>query len=206
MIVKTAEFLLGAVRPEQFPHLELPQIVFAGRSNAGKSTLINSLLNMKNMVRVSREPGKTREINFFLVNKKFLAVDLPGYGYARVSYNRRLSWGNVILSYLNYSASSACFVIAVDIRRGVQELDQMLFSLLQSKHVPFKVVLTKTDKLSGTEIQKAVHRSLPLCLGADQIILFSKNQPVGRDNLWKVLHQFIELSICSPIVPKPCGR
>ncbi|HWR61250.1 MAG TPA: ribosome biogenesis GTP-binding protein YihA/YsxC, partial [Clostridia bacterium] len=116
MIIKTCEFLKSAVLKEQYPELDLPEIAFSGRSNVGKSSLINSLLNRKKLVKVSSNPGKTRTINFFLVNEQYVMVDLPGYGYAAVSKSEKQSWGRMIEDYLKYRENLRNVVLLVDIR------------------------------------------------------------------------------------------
>jgi len=166
------------------PETTLPEIAFAGRSNVGKSSLLNSLVRRKAFARVSRTPGRTREINFFEVNGRFVLVDLPGYGYAQISKTRRAEWRPLIEGYLRGSANLRGVVLLLDIRRDPSEDDLRMLDFLGEVGTPTIVAITKVDKLSphaGVARVQALTESLGL--DADQVIPFSAHTGRGRDEL-----------------------
>lgn len=188
MLIKSAEFITSAVRPQQYPSADLPEFAFAGRSNVGKSSLINTLVSRKKLVLTSSTPGKTRLINFFRVNDAFMLVDLPGYGYARVSEVERRRWRPMIEQYLAERESLKAVVVILDIRRTPSEEDVRLLDWLERREIASVLVVTKADKLSKT----AQARQMQLI--ADQLrvdsgewVLFSAKSGLGRDVLWKTL-------------------
>lgn len=148
--------MLGAVAPDQFPREGLPEIAFAGRSNAGKSTLLNRLLNRKKLARVSRTPGCTREVNFFRVDDQWILADLPGYGFARVAAGRRGDWNQVLDRYFRGRRELRAVVLLLDIRRGVTDLDQRMLNLLAQSGLPYLPVASKTDKLASNPRRAAL--------------------------------------------------
>ncbi|MEE4314489.1 MAG: ribosome biogenesis GTP-binding protein YihA/YsxC [Desulfofustis sp.] len=178
------EFVVSAHRLDQLPQDNLPEIAFAGRSNVGKSSLLNTLLNRKQLVKVSSRPGKTTGLNYFLVEKAAYFVDLPGYGYAKVGKDLRSQWGKLITSYLQTRSQIACVVVIMDLRHGVKQLDSELLGWLRQHGVPFLTVYTKADKLSGNERSKnsslldAGHGLRP-----DERIIFSATSRLGREPL-----------------------
>lgn len=182
MIIKTVEFIKSAVKPSQYPEYDFPEIAFAGRSNVGKSSLINTLIQRKGMVKTSSKPGCTQLINFFLVNEVLSFVDLPGYGYAKVSKKIRAQWQPMVNLYLSQRQSLLGLVLLIDIRRdpGKEELDMV--DWLESHKMPYLVILTKSDKLSKTKQQK---RLLSICSQMNReknsVILFSAKTKKGRD-------------------------
>jgi len=166
------------------PETTLPEIAFAGRSNVGKSSLLNRLVRRKAFARVSRTPGRTREINFFEVNGRFVLADLPGYGYARISKERRAEWRPLIEGYLRRSANLRGVVLLIDARRDPTDDDLQMLDFLSEVGAPTIVALTKVDKL-GTSARAARIRLLPAALGLDdeQVIPFSAHTGLGRDEL-----------------------
>jgi GTP-binding protein len=188
MKIKSAEFITSAVKPSQYPPAVLPEIAFAGRSNVGKSSLINTLLNRKRLVKTSSTPGRTQLINFFLVNEKFSFVDLPGYGYAKVPASIQKNWGPMIETYLTYRKTLKGIVLIMDIRRipGKYELDIM--DWLYHYDIPAVLILTKADKLSKTK-QIKQHLSISNALSVDRndLILFSAKSRQGKDNVWAAI-------------------
>jgi GTP-binding protein len=182
MIIKTVEFVKSAVKPSQYPEYNLSEIAFAGRSNVGKSSLINTLIQRKDMVKTSSKPGCTQLINFFLINERLSFVDLPGYGYAKVSKKIRSQWQPMVNLYLSHRHSLLGLILLIDIRRdpGKEEFD--MIDWLESHEMPYLVVLTKSDKLSKTKQQK---RLLSICVQMnrekDNVILFSTRTKIGRD-------------------------
>src|SRR5437899_5036054 len=155
MKISTAVFVASAVSPAQYPRQPLPEVAFAGRSNVGKSSLINTLVHRKNLVKTSATPGKTRAINFFLVNQRFLLVDLPGYGYARVPREIQASWRPMVETYLQRRDTLRAVVHIVDLRHAPTEQDQQLHEWLQHQGVMIVVVATKADKIPPN--RRAVH-------------------------------------------------
>jgi GTP-binding protein len=185
LIAQKIEFLGGMAsasgwRPEQ----SLPEIAFAGRSNVGKSSLINRLLRRKKVARVSNTPGRTREINFFRINDRFILVDLPGYGYARVSKDRQAEWRPMIEGYLRGTRALRGMVQLLDVRRDPADDDIQMLDFLSEIGVPTMVAMTKIDKLTRAESARRVAEiSAALGLDADQVIPFSAVTGEGRDEL-----------------------
>jgi GTP-binding protein len=175
------------------PESVLPEVAFAGRSNVGKSSLLNCLVHRKKFARVSNTPGRTREINFFKVNDAFVFVDLPGYGYARVSKERRAEWRPLIESYLRRSPQLRGIVQLLDVRHDPTNDDRLMLDFLSEIGVPTIVVLTKVDKLTPTERRKQL-AELPLRLGVDaeQVIAFSASTGEGRDELAAAIESLLE--------------
>lgn len=172
-----------AARPWR-PATSLPEVAFAGRSNVGKSSLLNALVRRRSLARVSRTPGRTREINFFAVNDEFILVDLPGYGYARVSKTARAGWRPLIENYLRYSETLRGLVLLLDVRRDVTEEDLQMLAFLAERRLPVLVVLTKVDKLTprGAEARVAALTE-SLGLAPEQVVPFSAVTGMGRDDL-----------------------
>ena len=188
MIVKTAEFITSAVKPEQYPEARHPEVAFAGRSNVGKSSLINTLVNRKRLVKTSSTPGRTQLINFFAVNDSLGLVDLPGYGYAKVPAAIRRKWGPMIETYLKGRATLAAVVLILDIRRlpGLEE--QNFIDWLTLYQRPPILVLTKADKLSKTKQKKQVLAiSAALAVEESALILFSAKTRLGKAAVWTAI-------------------
>jgi GTP-binding protein len=175
------------------PESVLPEVAFAGRSNVGKSSLLNRLVHRKKFARVSNTPGRTREINFFKVNDAFVFVDLPGYGYARVSKERRAEWRPLIESFLRRSPQLRGIVQLLDVRHDPTNDDRLMLDFLSEIGVPTIVVLTKIDKLTASERRKRL-AELPLRLGldAEQVIAFSAATGEGRDELGAAIESLLE--------------
>ena len=192
MIIKSAEFETSAVNPSQYPVSDFPEIAFAGRSNVGKSSLINTLLNRKRLVKTSSTPGRTQLINFFDINQSFSFVDLPGYGDAKVPAAVRKKWGPMIETYLSKRPNLKGVVTIMDIRRnpGQEEFD--LFDWLQHYTIPIIYVLTKADKLSKPK-QALRHQAIAKALLKDKrdLILFSAKSRQGKETLWTAIEDLI---------------
>ena len=196
MLITSAEFVTSAVRPQQYPPADLPEFAFAGRSNVGKSSLINTLVSRRKLVQTSSTPGKTRLINFFRVNGALMFVDLPGYGYARVSEEERLKWRPMIEKYLSSRENLKAVVLILDIRRTPNEEDAQLLNWLARREIATVLVVTKTDKLSKTSQAK----QLKIIAGAletdpEELVLFSAKSRQGRDVLWRTL---VDLATAAP--------
>jgi GTP-binding protein len=154
MKITSAEFVLGAASLRQLPKDGMKEVAFLGRSNVGKSSLINKLCSRKSLARTSSEPGKTRELNYYLINKKFYFVDLPGYGYAKLPEQIRSSWGKLIEQYLKTRDQLSLVVQLVDARHEPTELDMMMVGWLDYYEKPFLVALTKADKLPASKMPR----------------------------------------------------
>jgi GTP-binding protein len=192
MKILSAEFIISAVAPKQFPINKKPQIAFAGKSNVGKSSIINALLHRKNLVKTSQTPGKTQLINFFLINDTFYFVDLPGYGYARVPYAVTDAWAPMIEGYLKESPSLAAVVVLLDSRRTPDERDHGLIEWLRQYNIPAIFVLTKIDKLNRQEIDRA-KKSVGTLLGVhDELILSSAKSGHGMKELWAAIRRRLD--------------
>ena len=189
--ITQTEFKLSVHRKEQLPPGGLPEIAFLGRSNVGKSSLINTLLGRRKLVRVSAKPGCTRAINFFLINHKWHFVDLPGFGYARVSRDVQAGWGRLVMAYLEDRENLQGVVLLLDGRRDPGEEERFLWEFLLAHGRMVIPVLTKADKLKTGERAKALRRILealqPLRLAAEDFVWFSALTGEGRENLWRRL-------------------
>ena len=174
--------------PGDFPRMPLPEIAFAGRSNVGKSSLMNSLLARKRLVGVSSQPGKTRSIDFFLVNERFRFVDLPGYGYAKVPMKMRDNWKVLIEDYLRNRENLLNVVWILDIRRDVSELDCMLEEWFDAYEVPYLPVCTKADKVPFSKRPARIKQVRKSLVRQVEPVLFSAKTGLGKPDLWKQIH------------------
>jgi GTP-binding protein len=185
--IPEAEFVLSCPHIGLGPKRPLPEIAFAGRSNVGKSSLINSLLNRRQLALTSRTPGKTRLLNYFLIGKGLCYfVDLPGYGYARVSGAMKDQWGEYIEEYLQNAPRLRRVVLILDIRHGLTPIDQVMVSGLHTLHRPWMAILTKADKLTTNQCHQAVQATAGLLtsLGAKVVLPYSSETHAGRDEVW----------------------
>jgi len=184
MKILSAEFVISAPGPKQFPRDSRPQIAIAGRSNVGKSSIINSLLHRKNLVKTSQTPGKTQLINFFIINESFYFVDLPGYGYARVPHAVTDAWAPMIEGYLKDAPNLSAVIVLLDSRREPDERDLRLIEWLKQYEIPAIYALTKIDKLNRQETDRA-RRSISAGLEiADELVLTSAKSGTGIKELW----------------------
>ncbi len=194
LVIRDIEFLGGMASPTSWrpPDLSLPEVAFSGRSNVGKSSLLNALVQRKALARVSKTPGKTREINFFRVNHTFVLADLPGYGFARVAKTTRELWRPLIEGYLRHSAPLRGVVQLIDSRHPPTPDDLLMLEFLSEIGVPTVVVLTKIDKLRSTELQqRIIEMTSALGLEEAQVIPFSTVAKVGRDELAEAVVQLV---------------
>jgi GTP-binding protein len=192
MIIKSAEFVTSAVKPSQYPETSHPEVAFAGRSNVGKSSLINTLVNRKRLVKTSSTPGRTQLINFFSVNDSLCLVDLPGYGYAKVPEAVRRHWGPMIETYLKGRASLKAVVLIMDIRRtpGIEEQNFIDWLALYGRKSI--LVLTKADKLSKTKQKKQIQAiSSALVQDESALLLFSAKTRQGKAAVWTAINDAI---------------
>ncbi|MDQ1269542.1 MAG: putative GTP-binding protein EngB [Thermodesulfobacteriota bacterium] len=193
MKIRAVEFIKSAVKPAQYPEYDFPEIAFAGRSNVGKSSLINTLINRKDMVKTSSRPGCTQLINFFLVNDGLSLVDLPGYGYAKVSKQIRAQWQPMVETYMGTRKTLLGLILLIDIRRdpGKEELEMVRW--LETKQIPCLLVLTKADKLSKIKQLKQFDAACT-AFNRDRngIVLFSAKNRQGRQTIWDEIHNLID--------------
>jgi len=198
MKIRAVEFIKSAVKPAHYPEYDFPEIAFAGRSNVGKSSLINTLINRKDMVKTSSRPGCTQLINFFLVNsdvsqEELSLVDLPGYGYAKVSKKIRAQWQPMVETYVETRKNLLGLILLMDIRRdpGKEELDMVRW--LETKQIPCLLVLTKADKLSKTKQLKQLDAACTAFnRDRDGIVLFSAKTRQGRQTIWDEIQNLID--------------
>ena len=185
MKIRDLQMNMSAVRKEQFPTDGLPQVALVGRSNVGKSSMINTLLNRKNFARVSQTPGKTRTINFFMINKEFYLVDLPGYGYAKLSKQEKASWGKIMEEYFGNSENLLHIFLLVDIRHEPKPDDKTMMEYIRYHNIPASVIATKADKLTRNHQNQSVKIiSETLGVERDQIFLISSLKRTGQDAIW----------------------
>jgi GTP-binding protein len=194
LVIRNVEFIGGMAEKHGWrPESSLPEVAFAGRSNVGKSSLLNTLVRRKSFARVSRTPGRTREINFFRVNNTFVLVDLPGYGYARISKAKKAEWRPMIESYLRRTTQLRGLVLLLDIRREPSDDDRAMLDFLAELGVPTIVALTKADKLTKADArEKVAGVSRMLALEPDQVIQFSAQSGEGRVELLEAITQLVE--------------
>ena len=192
MKIKEVAFVKSAVKPDQYPEYDFPEICFAGRSNVGKSSLINTLIQRKDMVKTSSKPGCTQLINFFLVNGDVSFVDLPGYGYAKVSKVLRAQWQPMVELYLSRRTSLLGLVLLIDIRRDPGKEESDLVKWLESHGMPYLLVLTKSDKLSKTQQAKRLSAiSSQMNRDPGGIVLFSTKTRQGRETVLDEINRLI---------------
>ena len=194
MKITSAEFLTGAVSYKQYPDSAYPELAFAGRSNVGKSSLINSLLNRKKLVKTSQTPGKTQEINFFKINNDFIFTDLPGYGFAKVPQPVRKRWGKMIEDYLLNRETLLAVIFIIDLRRRPSQLDLSLQRWLEAHEVEYLLVGTKVDKLSQSEIKKQKDKLNVAYFdgGEGELLVYSSKSSRGRKELWSKITSRLE--------------
>lgn len=182
--VNKAEFIKSAASTQQFIRSSIPAVAFAGKSNVGKSSVINRMLNRKNFARVGAQPGKTIHVNYFFIDGKLYFVDLPGYGYAKKSQSERQRWADMIFGYYSQERSFNLVIVLVDIRLEMQKLDKQMIDFLQEKELPFVIALTKADKLSKSkQHSSAMKLANQFGVERDQMIITSSKTGVGMDEL-----------------------
>ncbi len=195
MIIKNSEFTVSAVSPKQYPQDNLPQIVLVGKSNVGKSSFINTMLNRKNLARTSSEPGKTRLINFYKANNEFYFVDLPGYGFSKMSKQQQIEVGNFIEEYLAKCKDIALVIFLIDIRHDPTENDRLMYNYIINQNLPCIIIANKADKIAVTKVDSQV-KSLSDTLNPlhDLTFLpFSSERKIYTDNAWKEIENQLNL-------------
>ena len=188
MKINKAEFVTGAADVYSIPRSDLPEVAIAGRSNVGKSSLINRLLNRKRLAVTSSTPGRTRQINFFNINDEFYIVDLPGYGYAKVSKGERRKWGEVVSAYMRDRRALKAMVVIIDLRRDARDEEFGLMEMLDELGIPPIVVLTKADKVKRNErARRRAAIAKAFDMSPSELVVFSSVTGEGKAELWKAI-------------------
>ena len=193
MIIKNPKFEISAVKPSQYPQGNSPEIVLVGKSNVGKSSFINTMLNRKNLARTSNTPGKTRQINFYNIDNNFYFVDLPGYGYSKMSKEEQLRVGQFIEKYLSIRENIKLIILILDIRHKPTEDDKLMYNYIKSTNIPFIIVANKADKIAITKVDEAVEeikRELKIIAGT-VIMPFSSERKIYSEKTWEEIRNII---------------
>jgi GTP-binding protein len=193
MKVTSSDIVISAVKREQYPDTTIPEFALAGRSNVGKSSFINKMLNRRGLARISSKPGKTQTLNFYLINEILHFVDVPGYGYAKVSKSEREAWGRMIETYFTTREQLKAVVLIVDLRHPPTADDRMMYDFLKHYEIPCIIVATKADKIPKGKWQKhlKVTKETLDIHPHDHIILFSSETGLGKDEAWKVMGEYM---------------
>ncbi|EKZ4564078.1 YihA family ribosome biogenesis GTP-binding protein [Listeria monocytogenes] len=194
MDVNNVELIISAVRPEQYPETDLPEYALAGRSNVGKSSFINTMIRRKSMARISQKPGKTQTLNFYKIEEALFFVDVPGYGFAKVSKTEREKWGVMIETYITSREQLRGVIQIVDLRHKPTEDDRMMYEFLKYYDIPVIVIATKADKISRSKWQKnakIVRETLDFDPD-DKFVLFSSETKMGKDEAWQFIKEGME--------------
>lgn len=195
MVIKKASLDLVCGITSQIPNTEQPEIAFAGKSNVGKSTLINALMNRKSLARTSSQPGKTQTLNFYHINDEMYLVDLPGYGYANANIQTKAKWGKMIENYLFASKTLKAVFLLVDIRHEPSENDKLMYKWISERGYEPVVIATKLDKIKRSQVQKQT-ALIKRTLGLDsqsKLYVFSSQTKQGRDEIWSAIEEFINV-------------
>ncbi|EIJ79068.1 GTP-binding protein YsxC [Bacillus methanolicus PB1] len=193
MKINSAEIVVSAVKPDQYPGQALPEFALAGRSNVGKSSFINKMINRKNLARTSSKPGKTQTLNFYLINGAFYFVDVPGYGYAKVSKSERAAWGKMIETYFTSREQLKAAVLIVDLRHPPTEDDVMMYDFLKHYEIPCIVIATKADKIPKGKWQKhlKITKEKLNLVPDDHSVIFSSETGEGKEKVWSIIKSFV---------------
>ena len=194
MIIKNPEFKISAVSPKQYPQDDLPQVVLVGKSNVGKSSFINTLVNRKNLARTSSEPGKTRQINFYNIDNKFYFVDLPGYGYSKMSKAEQEKVGSFIEQYLQTSKNIALIIFLIDIRHKPTENDKLMYDYIFKTKLPCIVIANKADKIAITKVDEYVENLQKILnpLKDLKFLPFSSEKKIYTEKVWENIVDFFK--------------
>ena len=192
MIIKNPKFEISAVSKKQYPKGELPEIVLVGKSNVGKSSFINTMVNRKNLARTSNTPGKTRQINFYNIDDKFYFVDLPGYGFSKMSKKEKLISGKYIEEYLEEGKNISLIIFLIDIRHKPTEDDDLMYDYILKSNLPFMILTNKADKIAVTKVNDEVERlKKHFGISYSTILPFSSERKIYIDNVWNEIEKFI---------------
>ncbi len=194
MLVKNPKFEISAVSPKQYPKQGLPEIVLVGKSNVGKSSFVNTMINRKKLARTSSEPGKTRQINFYNIDETFYFVDLPGYGYSKMSKKEQEQVGKFIEEYLFNRKEIALIIFLVDIRHKPTDNDKLMYNYIISSGLPFIILANKADKIAITKVDGAVSELQKHInpIGDITTLPFSSERKIYMDNVWDIIDEYIK--------------
>ncbi len=197
MNVTSANIIISAVKPNQYPEGGLPEFALAGRSNVGKSSFINKMLGRKSLARISSRPGKTQTLNFFLINEAFYFVDVPGYGFAKVSKQERAAWGKMIETYIATRSPLKLVVQIVDLRHPPSKDDISMYNFLKHHQIPCLIIATKADKIPKGKWQKhlKIVKETLLFRQQDKIVVFSSETGHGRDEAWAIMEEMMSSKV-----------
>ena len=192
MIVKNPKFEISAVSKKQYPKGDLPEIVLVGKSNVGKSSFVNTMINRKSLARTSNVPGKTRQINFYNIDEKFYFVDLPGYGFSKMSKQEQIISGKYIEEYLEEGKNVSLIIFLLDIRHKPTEDDMLMYDYILRSNLPFIVVTNKADKIAITKVSGEVERIKEILgISYSTILPFSAERKIYTEDVWKEIEKFI---------------
>lgn len=191
MVIKNAKFTISATSPKQYPNDNLPQIVLVGKSNVGKSSFINTMLNRKKLARTSSEPGKTRLINFYNVNNNFYFVDLPGYGFSKMSKKQQLEVGNFIEEYLTKSKNISLVIFIIDIRHLPTENDKLMYNYIINQNLPCIIIANKADKIAITKVDNQVNELQKVLNPLHDFLFlpFSAERKIYTERVWEEIEK-----------------
>ena len=193
MIVKNPQFEISAVSPKQYPKNDLPEIVLVGKSNVGKSSFINTMINRKKLARTSSEPGKTRQINFYNIDEKFYFVDLPGYGFSKMSKAEQVKVGQFIEEYLFHRDKISLIIFLIDIRHSPTSNDRLMYDYIIRSGKPFMIIANKADKIAPTKVLDTVNslqKELNPLMDA-KMLPFSSEKKVFCEDVWRIIESYI---------------
>ena len=193
MLVKNPKFEISAVGPKQYPNNNLPEVVLGGKSNVGKSSFVNTMINRKKLARTSSEPGKTRQINFYNIDDSFYFVDLPGYGYSKMSKKEQEQVGKFIEQYLFNRKEISLIIFLIDIRHSPTANDKLMYNYVISSGLPFIILANKADKIAITKVDTAVSELQKQInpIGDITTLPFSSERKIYKDEVWKIIEQYI---------------
>ena len=194
MIVQNPKFEISAVKPSQYPTNNLPEIVLVGKSNVGKSSFINTMINRKKLARKSSEPGKTRQINFYNIDETFYFVDLPGYGYSKMSKQEQVKVGNFIEEYLFKRQQISLIIFLIDIRHSPTANDKLMYNYVISSKLPFIILANKADKIAITKVSDQVSKLLKEInpIGDATCLPFSSERKIYKEDVWNIIDEYIK--------------
>ncbi|MBV6479413.1 MAG: putative GTP-binding protein EngB [Ignavibacteria bacterium] len=195
MKILSAEFIKSIFDLRALPNSVLAEFVFVGRSNVGKSSLINTICNKKKLAKIGSVPGKTRQLNYFLINEKFYLVDLPGYGYAKVPEQIRAGWRKLVEDYISERQNVKLVFVLIDSRHEPTYLDELMVSWLEYYEIPFSIILTKADKISANKMQKQIYRASKIVNNEDlciDYIPFSTISGEGKNEVLKLIKEYFD--------------
>ena len=192
MIIKNPKFEISATNKKQYPKGDLPEVVLVGKSNVGKSSFVNTMTGRKNLARTSNTPGKTRQINFYNIDEKFYFVDLPGYGYSKMSKQEKVTSGRYIEEYLQKRQNIALIVHLLDIRHKPTEDDMLMYDYILRSNLPFMIVTNKADKIAVTKVETEVQKIKEILgISYSTILPFSAERKIYTDQVWEEIEKYL---------------